>query len=78
MWSADRGRGVVALSEAEQGLLDRLRRLARHYPEGRIPSRAAAGLSGVGDLVDKGYVQHLSSNGANGPVHHYFQVRALR
>lgn len=76
MSSAERGRGGARLSETEQGLLERLRRLARHYPEGHIPSRAAAGLRGVGDLVEKGYVQHLTSNGANGPVHHYFRVRA--
>ena len=67
---------MTDLSEAEAQLLERLWRLSGHYPGRLIPSRAAAGLLGIGDLVDKGYVRHIRSNGANGPVHHYFRPAA--
>lgn len=63
------------LSEQEQALMARVRLLARNYPYGLIPTRAVAGLCGIGDLVDKGYLEHVSSSGANGPVHHYFRPR---
>lgn len=66
---------MTRLSESEERLLERLGRLARHYPHGLIPTRTAAGLSGVGDLVDKGYLRHVRSNGASGPAHHYLKLR---
>ena len=64
---------MTDLSEAEVLLLERLWRLSRHYPGRLIPARAAAGLVGIGELVDKGYVSHIRADGPGGPVHHYFR-----